>query len=66
MGKLYITCLYMSVYADSRDGKVGGWDLKETYTKCFRLRRILGTSNIRINRQRGKEMIQWPREFMLL
>lgn len=56
----------MSVYADSRDGKVGGWDLKETYTKCFRLRRILGTSNLRINRQRSKEMIQWPREFMLL
>lgn len=53
----------MSVYADSRDGKVGGW---ETYTKCFRLRRILGTSNLRINRQRGKKMIQWPREFMLL
>lgn len=30
MGKLYITYLCISVYADSRDGKVGVQDLKET------------------------------------
>lgn len=66
MGKFYITYLCISVYANSRDGKVGVRDLKETYTKCFRLRRILGTSDLRINRQKGKEMIQWSSDSVLL